>query len=370
NPDGSFKDDLVLARHKEDNVEVSPDKIDYMDVIPKQVVSVASACIPFLENDDSNRALMGANQQRQAAPLINPHSCLVGTGMEYRAAHDSGAAVLAKAAGTVEYVDANTIRVRRADSTLDKYTLEKYRRSNNSKSYNQTPNVKLGDKVVKGEVIANGPTMDHGELALGQNPVIAFMTWNMYNYEDAIMLSERLVKDDVYTSISIEDYESEARDTKLGPEEITRELPNVGEDALKDLDGQGIVRVGAEVHDGDILVGKVTPKGVTELSAEERLLHAIFGEKAREVRDTSLRVPHGGGGIVRDVKVYTRENGDELSPGVNTLVRVYIAQKRKIQVGDKMSGRHGNKGTVAAVVPEEDMPYLPDGTPVDICLNP
>lgn len=370
NDDGSFKEKLILARQKEDNVEVSPDKIDYMDVIPKQVVSVASACIPFLENDDSNRALMGANQQRQAAPLINPHGSLVGTGMEYRAAHDSGAALIAKAAGVVEYVDANEIRIRREDGTLDKYTLEKYRRSNNSKSYNQTPNVKLGDQVDKSDVIANGPTMDHGELALGQNPLIAFMTWNMYNYEDAIMLSERLVKDDVYTSISIEDYESEARDTKLGPEEITRELPNIGEDALKDLDADGIVRVGAEVHDGDILVGKVTPKGVTELSAEERLLHAIFGEKAREVRDTSLRVPHGGGGIVQDVKVYTREAGDELSPGVNTMVRVYIAQKRKIQVGDKMSGRHGNKGTVAAVVPEEDMPYLPDGTPVDICLNP
>jgi DNA-directed RNA polymerase subunit beta len=370
NDDGSFKENIILARQKEDNVEVTPDKIDYMDVIPKQVVSVASACIPFLENDDSNRALMGANQQRQAAPLINPHGSLVGTGMEYRAAHDSGAALIAKAAGTVEYVDANEIRIRREDGTLDKYTLEKYRRSNNSKSYNQTPNVKLGDHVDVSDVIANGPTMDHGELALGQNPLIAFMTWNMYNYEDAIMLSERLVKDDVYTSISIEDYESEARDTKLGPEEITRELPNIGEDALKDLDADGIVRVGAEVHDGDILVGKVTPKGVTELSAEERLLHAIFGEKAREVRDTSLKVPHGGGGVVQDVQVFTREAGDELAPGVNTLVRVYIVQKRKIQVGDKMSGRHGNKGTVAMVAPVEDMPYLPDGTPVDICLNP
>ncbi|MDO4912660.1 MAG: DNA-directed RNA polymerase subunit beta [Lactobacillus sp.] len=370
NEDGSFKDSKILARQKEDNVEVTPDKIDYMDVIPKQVVSIASACIPFLENDDSNRALMGANQQRQAAPLINPHGSLVGTGMEYRAAHDSGAAIIAKEAGEVEYVDADHIRIRRADKTLDEYTLEKYRRSNNSKSYNQTPNVKLGDKVDKGDVIANGPTMADGELALGQNPVIAFMTWNMYNYEDAIMLSERLVKDDVYTSISIEDCESEARDTKLGPEEITREIPNVSEDALKNLDADGIVRVGAEVRDGDILVGKVTPKGVTELTAEERLLHAIFGEKAREVRDTSLRVSHGGGGIVQDVKVYTREAGDELAPGVNTLVRVYIAQKRKIQVGDKMSGRHGNKGTVALVAPVEDMPYLPDGRPVDICLNP
>lgn len=370
NPDGSFKDKLVLARHKDDNVEVSPDKIDYMDVIPKQVVSVTSACIPFLENDDSNRALMGANQQRQAVPLINPHSPIVGTGMEYRAAHDSGDAVLAKADGKIEYVDADEIRVRREDQTLDTYKLEKYRRSNASKSYNQTPNVDLGDEVHKGDVIANGPAMESGELAGGQNPVIAFMTWNMYNFEDAIMLSERLVKDDVYTSMHIEEYESEARDTKLGPEEITREIPNISEDALKDLDADGIVRVGAEVRDGDILVGKVTPKGVTELSAEERLLHAIFGEKAREVRDTSLRVPHGSGGIVQDVKVFTREGGDELAPGVNTMVRVYIVQKRKIQVGDKMSGRHGNKGTVAIVAPEEDMPYLPDGRPVDICLNP
>lgn len=290
--------------------------------------------------------------------------------MEYRAGHDSGDALLAEADGEVEYVDANEIRVRREDQTLDTYTLEKYRRSNATKNYNQTPNVKRGDKVVDGQVIANGPSMADGELALGQNPVIAFTTWNMYNFEDAIMLSERLVKEDVYTSIHIEDYDSEARDTKLGPEEITREIPNVGEDALKDLDENGIIRIGAEVHDGDILVGKVTPKGITELSAEERLLHAIFGEKAREVRDTSLKVPHGGGGVVQDVQVFTREAGDELAPGVNTLVRVYIVQKRKIQVGDKMSGRHGNKGTVALVAPVEDMPYLPDGTPVDICLNP
>lgn len=370
NEDGSFVDDVILCRHREDNVEVSPDRIDYIDVIPKQVVSVTSACIPFLENDDSNRALMGANHQRQAVPLINPHGPLVGTGMEYRAAHDSGDALLAEADGEVEYVDANEIRVRREDQTLDTYTLEKYRRSNATKNYNQTPNVKRGDKVVDGQVIANGPSMADGELALGQNPVIAFTTWNMYNFEDAIMLSERLVKEDVYTSIHIEDYDSEARDTKLGPEEITREIPNVGEDALKDLDENGIIRIGAEVHDGDILVGKVTPKGITELSAEERLLHAIFGEKAREVRDTSLRVPHGGGGVVQDVQVFTREAGDELAPGVNTLVRVYIVQKRKIQVGDKMSGRHGNKGTVALIAPVEDMPYLPDGTPVDICLNP
>ncbi len=370
NEDGSFVDDVILCRHREDNVEVSPDRIDYIDVIPKQVVSVTSACIPFLENDDSNRALMGANHQRQAVPLINPHGPLVGTGMEYRAAHDSGDALLAEADGEVEYVDANEIRVRREDQTLDTYTLEKYRRSNATKNYNQTPNVKRGDKVVDGQVIANGPSMADGELALGQNPIIAFTTWNMYNFEDAIMLSERLVKEDVYTSIHIEDYDSEARDTKLGPEEITREIPNVGEDALKDLDENGIIRIGAEVHDGDILVGKVTPKGITELSAEERLLHAIFGEKAREVRDTSLRVPHGGGGVVQDVQVFTREAGDELAPGVNTLVRVYIVQKRKIQVGDKMSGRHGNKGTVALIAPVEDMPYLPDGTPVDICLNP
>lgn len=370
NEDGSFKDKIVLARHREENLEVSPDKVDYMDVIPKQVVSVTSACIPFLENDDSNRALMGANHQRQAVPLINPHAPIVGTGMEYRAAHDSGDAILAKEPGVVEYVDANEIRIRRDDKTLDKYVLEKYRRSNATKNYNQTPNVHQGDKVVAGEVIADGPSMDKGELALGQNPIIAFTTWNMYNFEDAVMISERMVKDDVYTSIHIEDYESEARDTKLGPEEITREIPNAGESALKDLDESGIVRIGAEVHDGDILVGKVTPKGVTELSAEERLLHAIFGEKAREVRDTSLRVPHGGGGIVQNVQIFTREAGDELPPGVNQMVRVYIVQKRKIQVGDKMAGRHGNKGTIAIVAPEEDMPYLPDGRPVDICLNP
>ena len=370
NDDGSFRDKTVLARHKDDNIETSPDNVDYMDVSPKQVVSVASACIPFLENDDSSRALMGANMQRQAVPLINPHAPLVGTGMEYVAAHDSGTAMLAEHAGTVEFVDAKEIRVRREDGALDKYKLTKFRRSNSGKSYNQRPIVRKGDKIDDREVIADGPAMENGELALGQNPLIAFMTWNMYNYEDAVVLSERLVKDDVYTSIHIEEYESEARDTKLGPEEITREIPNVGEDALKDLDEFGIVRIGAEVRDGDILVGKVTPKGMTELSAEDRLLHAIFGEKAREVRDTSLKVPHGGGGIIQDVKIFTREAGDELSPGVNMLVRVYIAQKRKIQVGDKMAGRHGNKGTVSIVVPEEDMPYLPDGTPVDILLNP
>ena len=370
NDDGSFVDDTVLARHKDNNIEISPDKVDYMDVSPKQVVAVATACIPFLENDDSNRALMGANMQRQAVPLINPHAPLVGTGMEYKADHDSGTAVLANNAGTVEYVDAKQIRVRREDGALDTYKLMKFKRSNAGKNYNQRPIVTIGDHVDVDEIIADGPAMQNGELALGQNPIIAFMTWNMYNYEDAIVLSERLVKDDVYTSIHIEEYESEARDTKLGPEEVTREIPNVGEEALKDLDEFGVVRVGAEVRDGDILVGKVTPKGVTELSAEERLLHAIFGEKAREVRDTSLRVPHGGGGIIQDVKIFTREAGDELSPGVNMMVRVYITQKRKIQVGDKMAGRHGNKGTVSVVVPEEDMPYLPDGTPVDICLSP
>ncbi|MDN6446793.1 MAG: DNA-directed RNA polymerase subunit beta, partial [Lacticaseibacillus paracasei] len=345
NDDGSFVDETVLARHKDNNIEISPDKVDYMDVSPKQVVAVATACIPFLENDDSNRALMGANMQRQAVPLVNPHAPLVGTGMEYKAAHDSGTAVLANNAGTVEYVDAKQIRVRREDGALDAYNLMKFKRSNAGKNYNQRPIVTIGDHVDVDEIIADGPAMQNGELALGQNPIIAFMTWNMYNYEDAIVLSERLVKDDVYTSIHIEEYESEARDTKLGPEEVTREIPNVGEEVLKDLDEFGVVRVGAEVRDGDILVGKVTPKGVTELSAEERLLHAIFGEKAREVRDTSLRVPHGGGGIIQDVKIFTREAGDELSPGVNMMVRVYITQKRKIQVGDKMAGRHGNKGT-------------------------
>ncbi len=370
NDDGSFVEENILARKKDENIETTADHIDYMDVSPKQVVAVATACIPFLENDDSNRALMGANMQRQAVPLVDPHAPLVGTGMEYKAAHDSGIAVLAEHPGTVEYVDAKEIRIRRADSALDKYKLMKFRRSNAGKNYNQRPIVRLGDKVDADEIIADGPAMENGELALGQNPIIAFMTWNMYNYEDAIVLSEKLVKEDAYTSIHIEEYESEARDTKLGPEEITREIPNVGDDALKDLDEFGIIRIGAEVRDGDILVGKVTPKGVTELSAEERLLHAIFGEKAREVRDTSLRVPHGGGGIIQDVRIFTREAGDELAPGVNMMVRVYITQKRKIQVGDKMAGRHGNKGTVSVVVPEEDMPFLPDGTPVDILLSP
>ena len=370
NDDGSFVEDTVLARNKEENLETPIENVDYMDVSPKQVVAVATACIPFLENDDSNRALMGANMQRQAVPLLDPHAPLIGTGIEYKAAHDSGIALICRHEGTVEYVDAREVRVRRDDGSLDTYKLMKFRRSNGGKNNNQRPIVKVGDHVDNDEVLADGPAMEGGELALGQNPLVAFMTWNGYNFEDAIIINERLVREDVYTSIHIEEYESEARDTKLGPEEMTREIPNVGEDALKNLDEDGIIRIGAEVKDGDILVGKVTPKGVTELSAEERLLHAIFGEKAREVRDTSLRVPHGGGGIIQDVKIFTRENGDELSPGVNMMVRVYIAQKRKIQVGDKMAGRHGNKGTVSIVVPEEDMPYMPDGTPIDIMLSP
>ena len=370
NEDGTFAKDLVMARFRSQNIEVNVDQVDYMDVSPKQVVAVATASIPFLENDDSNRALMGANMQRQAVPLINPQSPLIGTGMEYKAAHDSGAALLCKRAGEVVYVDANKVRVRTLEGEVDEYRLTKFARSNAGTCYNQRPIVELGDQVDALEILADGPSMQNGEMALGQNPLVAFMTWEGYNYEDAVIMSERLVKDDVYTSIHIEEYESESRDTKLGPEEITREIPNVSEDALKYLDKDGIICIGAEVKDGDILVGKVTPKGVTELSAEERLLHAIFGEKAREVRDTSLRVPHGGGGIVHDVKIFTREAGDELAPGVNKLVRVYIVQKRKINEGDKMAGRHGNKGVVSLIMPEEDMPFLPDGTPVDIMLNP
>ncbi len=370
NDDGSFATDTVLARKSDVNTEVPIDQVDYMDVSPKQIVAVATAAIPFLENDDSNRALMGANMQRQAVPLIDPHAPLIGTGIEYKAAHDAGVALISQYPGVVEYVDGNEIRVRREDGSLDKYSLMKFRRSNAGKNYNQRPIVKVGDKIDADEVLADGPSMEQGELALGQNPLIAFMTWQGYNFEDAIIINERLIRDDVYTSIHIEEYESEARDTKLGPEEFTREIPNTGEDQLKNLDERGIIRIGAEVEDGDILVGKVTPKGVTELSAEERLLHAIFGEKAREVRDTSLKVPHGGGGVVQDVRIFTRENGDELSPGVNLMVRVYIAQRRKIQVGDKMAGRHGNKGTVSVIVPSEDMPFMPDGTPIDIMLSP
>ncbi|WP_251553874.1 DNA-directed RNA polymerase subunit beta [Neobacillus muris] len=376
--DGSFLDEEVVARFRGENTVVKRERVDYMDVSPKQVVSAATACIPFLENDDSNRALMGANMQRQAVPLMQPEAPRVGTGMEYVSAKDSGAAVICKHEGIVEHVEAREIWVRRVKvidgqevkGDLDKYRLLKFVRSNQGMCYNQRPIVAVGDRVVKGEVLGDGPSMELGELALGRNVLVAFMTWDGYNYEDAIIMSERLVKDDVYTSIHIEEYESESRDTKLGPEEITRDIPNVGEDALRNLDERGIIRIGAEVKDGDLLVGKVTPKGVTELTAEERLLHAIFGEKAREVRDTSLRVPHGGGGIIHDVKVFNREDGDELPPGVNQLVRVYIVQKRKIHQGDKMAGRHGNKGVISRILPEEDMPFLPDGTPVDIMLNP
>ncbi|WP_414054703.1 DNA-directed RNA polymerase subunit beta [Macrococcus equi] len=375
---GKFLDDEVVCRFRGDNTVMARERMDYMDVSPKQVVSAATACIPFLENDDSNRALMGANMQRQAVPLMNPEAPFVGTGMEHVAARDSGAAVVAKYKGRVEHVEARQIKVRRIveeggkeiETDLDVYKLAKFARSNSGTCYNQRPIVQAGDIVTKGEILADGPSMELGEMALGRNVVVGFMTWDGYNYEDAVIMSERLVKDDVYTSIHIEEYESEARDTKLGPEEITRDIPNVSDNALKNLDDRGIVFVGAEVRDGDILVGKVTPKGVTELTAEERLLHAIFGEKAREVRDTSLRVPHGADGIVLDVKVFNREDGDELPPGVNQLVRVYIVQKRKIHVGDKMCGRHGNKGVISRILPEEDMPFMPDGTPIDIMLNP
>ncbi|MBH0158879.1 MULTISPECIES: DNA-directed RNA polymerase subunit beta [Fictibacillus] len=375
---GEFMNEDVIARFRGDNTVVKRERIDYMDVSPKQVVSAATACIPFLENDDSNRALMGANMQRQAVPLLVPESPIVGTGMEHVSAKDSGAAVICKHEGIVERVTAKQVQVRRikevdgkeVSGDLDTYNMLKFIRSNQGTCYNQRPIVSTGNRVTKGEILADGPSMEVGELALGRNVLVAFMTWEGYNYEDAVIMSERLVKDDVYTSIHIEEYESEARDTKLGPEEITRDIPNVGEDALRNLDERGIIRVGAEVKDGDILVGKVTPKGVTELTAEERLLHAIFGEKAREVRDTSLRVPHGGDGIILDVKVFNREDGDELPPGVNQLVRAYIVQKRKIHEGDKMAGRHGNKGVISKIMPEEDMPYLPDGTPVDIMLNP
>jgi len=375
---GKFLDDEVVCRFRGDNTVMARERMDYMDVSPKQVVSAATACIPFLENDDSNRALMGANMQRQAVPLMNPEAPFVGTGMEHVAARDSGAAVVSKYKGRVEHVEARQIKVRRIveeggkeiETDLDVYKLAKFARSNSGTCYNQRPIVEAGDIVTKGEILADGPSMELGEMALGRNVVVGFMTWDGYNYEDAVIMSERLVKDDVYTSIHIEEYESEARDTKLGPEEITRDIPNVSDNALKNLDDRGIIFVGAEVRDGDILVGKVTPKGVTELTAEERLLHAIFGEKAREVRDTSLRVPHGADGIVLDVKVFNREDGDELPPGVNQLVRVYIVQKRKIHVGDKMCGRHGNKGVISRILPEEDMPFMPDGTPIDIMLNP
>ncbi|MCB2306679.1 DNA-directed RNA polymerase subunit beta [Clostridium estertheticum] len=369
--DGTFVDDKVTVRKTTEIMIVPKNEVDLMDISPRQIVSVATAMIPFLENDDASRALMGSNMQRQAVPLLKSQSPIVATGIEYRAAVDSGVLPKARNAGIVEYVSANEIKVRRdSDSGLDVYKILKFKRSNQGTCINQKPIVNKGEKVEVNSVLADGPSTDLGEIALGKNIRIGFVTWEGYNYEDAMLISEELVRDDIFTSVHIEEYESEARDTKLGPEEITRDIPNVGEDALKDIDEGGIIRIGAEIRSGDILVGKVTPKGETELTAEERLLRAIFGEKAREVRDTSLRVPHGEAGIIVDVKVFTRENGDELPPGVNELVRCYIAQKRKISVGDKMAGRHGNKGVISRVLPVEDMPFLPDGRPLQICLNP
>ncbi|WP_409069043.1 DNA-directed RNA polymerase subunit beta [Clostridium sp. FAM 1755] len=369
--DGYFLDDKVTVRAKEEVLVVPVTEVEYMDISPRQLVSVATAMIPFLENDDASRALMGSNMQRQAVPLLKPQAPIVGTGIEYKAATDSGVLPKARNAGTVVYVSADEIRVKRdSDSGIDKYKLLKFKRSNQGTCINQRPIVSKDEVVAKETLLADGPSTDLGEIALGKNILMGFITWEGYNYEDAMLISEQLVKEDVFTSIHIEEYEAEARDTKLGPEEITRDIPNVGEEALKDIDERGIIRIGAEVRSGDILVGKVTPKGETELTAEERLLRAIFGEKAREVRDTSLRVPHGEAGIIVDVKIFTRENGDELPPGVNKLVRCYIAQKRKISVGDKMAGRHGNKGVISRVLPEEDMPFLPDGRPLQICLNP
>ena len=369
--DGHFANHKVAARYREQILEVEQDRIDFMDVSPKMVVSVATSMIPFLENDDANRALMGSNMQRQAVPLLKTERPFVGTGMEYKAAVDSGVCILAPCDGVITAVSADTITLL-SDETHKEQTfkLEKFKRSNQGTCINQRPIVDAGEHVTKGQVLADGPSTSDGEISLGKNALIGFMTWEGYNYEDAVLLNERLVREDIFTSVHIEEYEIECRDTKLGPEEITRDIPNVGDDALKDLDENGIIRIGAEVHAGDILVGKVTPKGETELTAEERLLRAIFGEKAREVRDNSLKVPHGEAGIIIDVKIFTRENCDELSAGVNKLVRCYIAQKRKISVGDKMAGRHGNKGVVSRILPEEDMPFLPDGTPLDIVLNP
>ena len=367
---GCFANKMVNVRFRDSIQEVPRDRVDFMDVSPKMVVSVATAMIPFLENDDANRALMGSNMQRQAVPLLKPQAPIVGTGMEYKAAVDSGVAVVSAYDGIVQKVSANNIVIRTDEGETETYRLIKFMRSNQGTCINQRPVVSVGDRVNKGQVIADGPATDNGEISLGKNVLIGFTTWEGYNYEDAVLINEKMVRDDVFTSIHIEEYEIESRDTKLGPEEITRDIPNVGEDALRELDERGIIRVGAEVRSGDILVGKVTPKGETELNAEERLLRAIFGEKAREVRDTSLRVPHGEYGIIVDVKIFTRENCDELSPGVNMVVRCYIAQKRKISVGDKMAGRHGNKGVVSRILPQEDMPFLPDGTPLDIVLNP
>ena len=368
--EGAFANERVACRYRDVVMEADRSRVDFMDVSPKMVLSVATAMIPFLENDDANRALMGANMQRQAVPLLKTEGPIVGTGMEYKAAVDSGVTVLAKNDGVVKSVSADEVVIETAEGKTETYELIKFLRSNAGTCINQRPIVSVGETVTKGQVIADGPATSNGEIALGKNMLIGFTTWEGYNYEDAVLINERLVKEDLYTSIHIEEYEIEARDTKLGPEEITRDIPNVGEDVLKELDERGIIRVGAEVRAGDILVGKVTPKGETELNAEERLLRAIFGEKAREVRDTSLRVPHGEYGIIVDVKVFTRENSDELAPGVNMVVRCYIAQKRKLQVGDKMAGRHGNKGVVSRIMPQEDMPYLPDGRPLDICLNP
>ena len=369
-PEGEILDEQVIARHLGENIMAKREDVDFIDISPKQIVSVATSCIPFLENDDATRALMGANMQRQAVPLLNPHTPYVGTGMEYQAARDSGAAVVSKHDGIVTYVDAKRIDVQSNDGEVHKYRLSKFAISNAGTCINHKPIVVVGEQVVVGQVLADGPAMEQGELALGQNVLVGFMTWNGYNYEDAVIMSERLVKEDVYTSVHIDEYSIECRDTKLGPEEITRDIPNVGDEARKNLNSDGIIMIGAEVKEGDILVGKVTPKGQAELSAEEKLLLAIFGEKSREVKDNSLRVPHGGAGIVHDIKVFDRKNGDELQPGVNRVVKVYIVQKRKISEGDKMAGRHGNKGVISKILPIEDMPHLEDGTPLDIMLNP
>ena len=368
--EGEILDEQVIARHLGENIMAKREDVDFIDISPKQIVSVATSCIPFLENDDATRALMGANMQRQAVPLLNPHTPFVGTGMEYQAARDSGAALVCKHNGTVSYVDAKRIEIVDDEAVVHKYRLTKFAISNAGTCINHKPIVKVGEEVVVGQVLADGPAMEQGELALGQNVLVGFMTWNGYNYEDAVIMSERLVKEDVYTSVHIDEYSIECRDTKLGPEEITRDIPNVGDEARKNLNSDGIIMIGAEVKEGDILVGKVTPKGQAELSAEEKLLLAIFGEKSREVKDNSLRVPHGGAGIVHDIKIFDRKNGDELQPGVNRVVKVYIVQKRKISEGDKMAGRHGNKGVISKILPIEDMPHLEDGTPLDIMLNP
>ena len=369
NDDMEITDETVAGRYRGENVIIPASQVDYIDVSPQQVVSITTSLIPFLEHDDATRALMGANMQRQALPLLKTEAPYIGTGVEYIAAKDSGAVVVSQADGVVDYVDAKKIVIKNAKGE-DVYNLQTFERANQGEATNQSPIVRAGDKVKRGQVIADGPSTDKGELALGKNVVVAFMTFNGYNFEDAVIMNERLVKEDVYTSLHIEDYEIQCRDTKLGPEEITRDIPNIGEDARKNLDENGIIRIGTEVKEGDILVGKVTPKGMADLTSEEKLLHAIFGEKTREVRNTSLTVPHGGDGIVHDVKVYTKADNEDMPSGVSKVVRVYIIQKRKIQVGDKMSGRHGNKGVISLILPQEDMPYLPDGTPVDIMLNP